>query len=212
MAAKLACMDIQPGGSSHQGSAQLENLCFVNTGATPPDPWVELFALFQKGLDRIQSVYGDGAPPSANHDLQWFCWVMARIHINAFRVDTIQVLDSMVATDGLGHDDATLEPRKTLLLKAAAGVIGGQDCAAPALGSAVYSLGSMFNHSCEPNVEVVFPNNNHQVRFVAACDSAPGTELTISYIDADTNTAARRKQLEFAYGFSCQCPRCKEED
>ena len=47
--------------------------------------------------------------------------------------------------------------------------------------------------------------------FVAARDIEPAEELSISYIDASLNVAARQQQLQWAYGFTCQCQACLEE-
>jgi SET and MYND domain-containing protein len=41
---------------------------------------------------------------------------------------------------------------------------------------------------------------------------AAGEQLTISYIDAGQGLAARRQALEWAYGFTCRCARCREEE
>ena len=47
----------------------------------------------------------------------------------------------------------------TLADMASAAVAGPQ---ASSLGTAVYLMASLFNHSCTPNVEVTFPKNNSQ--------------------------------------------------
>lgn len=169
----------------------MEALCFANL-AQPPEAWVLMHSLLQRGLSAL--------PPCANaskYDIQWFCWVMARLHLNCFRVDTVQPVD-------MRSDPAAL-------LKAAAAAMAGGTQGAPS-GTAVYALGSMFNHSCEPNTDVVFPRNNHQVSFVAATDISKHTELTISYIDTTLDRASRQHALAFAYGFECKCVRCKEEE
>ena len=42
--------------------------------------------------------------------------------------------------------------------------------------------------------------------------SLVGEELTIPYLDTSLGTAARRRHLLEAYGFYCNCMRCKETD
>ena len=77
-------------------------------------------------------------------------------------------------------------------------------------GTALYTVGSMFNHSCHANVSVDFPDSDEAV-FELKTPVKAGEELCISYIGASpaTATAAERKEaLEFAHGFTCLCPAC----
>ena len=171
----------------------LSSLCFANVSVPPPE-WSSMHALLQEGLG------AGGVPPTAAAalDLQWYTWVLSRLHLNAFRVDIVPPLD-------LAGDPAAL-------LKAAAAVVTSGAAPTSPQGSAVYLLASMFNHSCEPNVDVTFPENNGLLALVAAADVPRHTELTISYIDATMAREARQEQLRFAYGFDCRCPRCVEEE
>lgn len=50
-------------------------------------------------------------------------------------------------------------------------------------GSALYELQSMANHSCIPNSEIEYKNNNNILSIVALNDIKPGQEVTISYLD-----------------------------
>ena len=52
-----------------------------------------------------------------------------------------------------------LGPGKGLADLAAAAVTGAEG---GRLGSAIYLLASLFNHSCCPNIDVTFPNNNSE--------------------------------------------------
>jgi SET and MYND domain-containing protein len=83
--------------------------------------------------------------------------------------------------------------------------------AAASPGSAVYLLASLFNHSCDPNVNVAWPAGTATVKFTAARDIDPGEQLTISYINQAMPVAARQQVLEFSYGFQCHCALCVEE-
>ena len=103
------------------------------------------------------------------------------------------------------------------LMRAAAASLGGGSLPGAAAaagqhhtGSAVYLLASMLNHSCEPCLDISFPRNDSFVRFSAARDIAAREQLTVSYIDAEQGTAGRQRQLEWAYGFTCRCPRCRD--
>ena len=83
-------------------------------------------------------------------------------------------------------------------------------------GTAHFSMISKMNHSCEPNIVVLYKTSgwgrNHPL--VAYCvalrDISEGEELTISYIDTDANYLER--QLALAnYGFQCKCAKCENE-
>jgi hypothetical protein len=87
----------------------------------------------------------------------------------------------------------------------------GADEGGAVCGTAVYLVPSMLNHSCDPNVDVLFPSNNSTMHLQARRDVAAGEQLSITYIDAATSVATRRKELQWGYGFSCQCARCVEE-
>jgi SET domain len=167
----------------------LSSLCYANIPKAPKD-WESMHALLLQGLST-------SGLSTAKFDLDWYCWVLSRLHLNVFRVDTVPPLD-------IGADPAAL-------LKAAAAAVSGGGTPNSPQGSAVYLLGSMFDHSCEPNVDVTFPKNNAEIAFVAATDIAKHTELCISYIDAGVSRAGRQEQLRFAYGFLCNCPKCVEE-
>ena len=55
------------------------------------------------------------------------------------------------------------------------------DLLAGVSGVAAYALGSLFNHSCAPNVEVSWPHGNACAAFVAQTDVAAGEQLTVRY-------------------------------
>ena len=87
-------------------------------------------------------------------DIDWFVSVLSRLHINVFRVGC------MVPPSGRGGDGRV------------AGAVGGRPPAMGAMtsGSTAFLVASLFNHSCEPNVEVVFRRNDSTATFVAARD------------------------------------------
>jgi SET and MYND domain-containing protein len=210
MVARLACLDLQQQQQQEKSINSLENsqssietsmmrgdalkdlssLCYANIPKAPAD-WTTMHALLLQGLD------ASGQLSTSKFDLDWYTWVLSRLHLNVFRVDTVPPLDI------LGDPAA--------LLKAASTSISGGGLPTSPQGSAVFLIGSMFNHSCAANVDVTFPKNNAEVAFVAATDIAKHTELCISYIDSSVPRAARQEQLRFAYGFLCNCPKCVEE-
>ena len=194
-------------------------LCYVNmeahhqemdTSALPRD-WVESHGILMNSLkytllDGRSSPLGEectemehiGQVEEWLHaiSLPWYSSMLSRIHVNSFRVDTIPI-------------QAT--SRESLLRAAMhGGSSAGSSCAAP--GSAVYLLGSMFNHSCTPNVDIHFPRNNHVIEFRAAMDIAKYTELTISYVDVELPKHERQDMLWTGYGFVCKCSRCQSPE
>ena len=78
-------------------------------------------------------------------------------------------------------------------------------------GSGLYTLPSLLNHSCDPNVDATWEDGDATLTLTCRADVASGEELTITYIDADSPVDARRQRLHHAYGFTCMCARCVEE-
>lgn len=88
------------------------------------------------------------------------------------------------------------------------------------VGTALFLQSSFFNHSCEPNLDVNCSSGTENERAVkltaiANQDIARGSQLFISYVDADmepyNDGDNRRAFLRAAYGFECRCPRCVRE-
>lgn len=184
-------------GSVHQQVASaLGFLCFANVPPPPPGPWAEAHKMLARALaaaagNREQEEEAAGLQAALQGlDLDWYVAVMARLHLNTFKVEAALPIDW-----SQGH-------------AAAAAMLGGDAASA---GSALYLLGSLFNHSCEPNVHVTFPGNDSTAVFTAARQIAEGEQLFITYIDAGQELDARQEYLAFAYGFRCHCVRCCEE-
>ncbi|KAH9940697.1 SET domain-containing protein [Amylocystis lapponica] len=84
-----------------------------------------------------------------------------------------------------------------------------------AIGVCVSPTIALINHSCEPNVAVVFPrasiNPQDQeplMHMVAMRDIAPSDEVLISYVDTTLPRELRQKELEETYNFVCKCTLC----
>eukprot|EP00798_Chlamydomonas_sp_ICE-L_P016228 gene16228-22394_t len=229
MVARLAFMHLSaalnPGGSTsaapqkgegvYQGdpvAGDVKFLCFANVGPEPyPQPWVDAYSLLLAGMEQAcvavqvaeqaraavpeagQEPAGQGFPAGsaarmqnqlASLDLHWFVAMISRLHINVFRVGAVLPMDGWVP---LSVDGAS--------------------------GSAAYLVSSLFNHNCEPNVDVVFPRNDGMASFVAARDIDEGEQLCISYIESySMSLEQRRKHLRHTYGFICRCQLCQEEE
>ncbi|KAF8072856.1 Slc35f1 [Scenedesmus sp. PABB004] len=178
---KGAARPPQP-GSLAAINAALGCLCFANVPLPPPAPWVHAHALLARALSAGGAMLEEPGAAArlagalAELDVTWWTAVMARLHLNTFKVDAVWSFDFSTA--------------------GAAAMLGAD---APS-GSALYLLASLFNHSCEPNVRVSFPANDATAVFTAARDLAQGEQLFISYVDE--GAAGRREFLRFAYGFA----------
>jgi hypothetical protein len=86
----------------------------------------------------------------------------------------------------------------------------------PLDGTTLYSTLCKMNHSCDPNVIVLYKRtgwgSKHPLTAycVARRDILAGDELTISYIDAEEPYAKRQETLQ-NYGFTCKCSKCERE-
>lgn len=64
------------------------------------------------------------------------------------------------------------------------------------------------NHSCEPNVNLVFNQPATELR--ALNPIKKGEEIFMKYIDVTNPFSVRQEELKATYYFSCQCPKCKK--
>ncbi|XP_007109725.1 protein-lysine N-trimethyltransferase SMYD5 isoform X1 [Physeter macrocephalus] len=81
-------------------------------------------------------------------------------------------------------------------------------------GSGLFVLQSCCNHSCVPNAETSFPENNFLLHVTALEDIKPGEEICISYLDCcqrERSRHSRHKILRENYLFVCSCPKCLAE-
>ncbi|KAL7134054.1 hypothetical protein ABFS83_11G001500 [Erythranthe nasuta] len=119
---------------------------------------------------------------------EWYAGVLARIRINAFRIEL-----------AIGsYED---------LLSSAAALVEAES----AVGNAVYVLPSLYNHDCDPNVNILWIENA-DAKIKALRDIEEGEELRICYIDASMDYGARQRILHQGFGFQCNCPRCVSKD
>jgi hypothetical protein len=166
--------------------------------------WKEEHALLLQTLESCEKVRDseeEKAKIRSVFDIRWYADLTTRFHLNSFKVEYPV---SASSSSSQGDFRAMMEQTLTSSIRTGA-----------SNGSAIYAYGSMFNHSCAPNVNVTWPERNHLVEFVANENIKQGEQLTIAYIDLNEdwslNVAKRRAQLEEAYGFVCECPRCVSE-
>jgi len=166
--------------------------------------WKEEHALLLQTLEsceKIRDSEEEKAKIRSVFDIRWYADLTTRFHLNSFKVEYPV---SVSSSSSQGDFRAMMEHTLTSSIRTGA-----------SNGSAIYAYGSMFNHSCAPNVNVAWPERNHLVEFVANENIKQGEQLTIAYIDLNEDwsldVAKRRAQLEEAYGFVCECPRCVSE-
>lgn len=119
---------------------------------------------------------------------QWYIGVLARVRINAFRIELVAAL----------HED--------LVASAVASV-----AAEAAVGNAVYILPSFYNHDCDPNTHIVWIDCA-TAKLKALRQIEEGEELQICYLDASMDRDARQQLLSEGFGFHCRCLRCLSGD
>lgn len=82
------------------------------------------------------------------------------------------------------------------------------------IGVAISPLAALINHSCNPNVAVVFPRFSSAreeplIHVVAIQDIQANSELFTSYIDITLPRSQRQNDLKETYNFTCECELCK---
>ena len=80
------------------------------------------------------------------------------------------------------------------------------------LGTGLYLGLSALDHSCSPNVNVVFRKNLAEVRAMADIQSPVWSNVRLSYLNTVLPQRMRRARLEEDYYFTCRCDLCETED
>jgi len=75
--------------------------------------------------------------------------------------------------------------------------------------TSLFYLSSFCNHSCVPNTHRVAFGDVMVVR--ALLPLSQGDEITLGYIPPEISIDERKKTLEWAFGFQCDCWYCREE-
>lgn len=179
MVKRLACMVIS-------GAASADIVDILQPASLPPEIVVEMGDEFELLKCTLMKAHIQEKPTFLTK--QWYIDVLARIRINAFRIELV----------GGSYDD--------LLTSAAVSV-----ASEAAVGNAVYILPSFYNHDCDPNTHIIWIENAN-ARLKALCDIEEGEELRICYIDASMDHEARQSLLAEGFGFRCCCPRCLSGD
>ncbi|KAF8397071.1 hypothetical protein HHK36_018709 [Tetracentron sinense] len=78
------------------------------------------------------------------------------------------------------------------------------------VGQAIYSIGSLFNHSCQPNIHAYFLSRTLLVRSTEFVASKEPLELSYGPQVGQWDQKDRQKLLEDQYSFKCCCSGCLE--
>jgi len=175
IAARLALSVVS--GKAHP--AALDALCFARGAVeAPPPDWVAEHT-------QLAAAFGRAGFSTDWFTVQWYVGVLARLHINAFRVDVLR------------EDIADIAALSRY--------------AAEGNGTAIYALPSLLNHDCDPSVHAAWTRGDSTMTLSTRRSVAAGEELRITYIDSSEHVSKRRRDLRFAYGFVCGCAACVEE-
>ncbi|KAM3408931.1 hypothetical protein ACQJBY_001769 [Aegilops geniculata] len=78
------------------------------------------------------------------------------------------------------------------------------------VAQAIYMSGSLFNHSCRPNVHSYFHSRTLFLRSTTYIKPGSPVELSYGPQAGEMNLVKRQKSLQENYKFSCQCSSCSE--
>ncbi|KAK1399708.1 SET domain-containing protein [Heracleum sosnowskyi] len=76
------------------------------------------------------------------------------------------------------------------------------------VGQAIYSAGSLFNHSCQPNIHAYFISRTLYVRSTEYVAAGYPLELSYGPQVGQWDHKDRQRLLKNQYSFSCQCSSC----
>ncbi|KQJ97373.1 hypothetical protein BRADI_3g30360v3 [Brachypodium distachyon] len=78
------------------------------------------------------------------------------------------------------------------------------------VAQAIYMSGSLFNHSCRPNVHTYFHSRTLFLRSTEYIESGSPLELSYGPQAGEMDLLERQKSLQENYKFSCRCSSCSE--
>ncbi|KAJ4971185.1 hypothetical protein NE237_004284 [Protea cynaroides] len=78
------------------------------------------------------------------------------------------------------------------------------------VGLAIYSTGSLFNHSCQPNIHAYFLSRTLFIRSIEFVVAGEPLELSYGPQIGKMTLIDRHQSLEDQYAFTCQCNGCSE--
>eukprot|EP01135_Chromosphaera_perkinsii_P004513 Nk52_evm7s287 gene=Nk52_evmTU7s287 len=76
-------------------------------------------------------------------------------------------------------------------------------------GKGFFLKGAYCDHSCDPNMQVLFTDGDDEAKFLALKDINEGDRLNFSYVSVQGKSRAERTELiKDKFGFACLCDAC----
>ncbi|KAJ1770604.1 mitochondrial import receptor subunit tom20 [Coemansia sp. RSA 1813] len=123
-----------------------------------------------------------------------YTMLKGKLDYNAFAVHNAQDVDVPAETEATHVSDTIRD-----------------DHSASPVGISLYLISSHVTHSCDPNVQIVFPDNTSKAAIKTLKPVAKGDELHVSFVDASLDVQTRQKLLKNSYRFTCECDKCKAD-
>ncbi|KAJ2609189.1 mitochondrial import receptor subunit tom20 [Coemansia sp. RSA 1365] len=79
------------------------------------------------------------------------------------------------------------------------------------VGISLYLISSHIAHDCDPNAQIIFPENTSKAAIKVLKPIAADEELRVSFVDPTLDVETRRKKLQTAYRLECSCSKCKSD-
>ena len=86
------------------------------------------------------------------------------------------------------------------------------DAMGAVIGTGLYLGLSAVDHSCVPNVNVVFNKNKVELRALKDIPAPVWPSVRVSYLNIVLPTSKRKQRLENDYYFTCDCPLCSKTE
>ena len=77
-------------------------------------------------------------------------------------------------------------------------------------GRALYYMGSMMAHACNPNARLCYVGEKFEMALMAEQDIPAGASINITYMDRLNGTLKRLTHLRTTKHFDCCCTRCSD--
>ncbi|CAI9091934.1 OLC1v1027055C1 [Oldenlandia corymbosa var. corymbosa] len=171
------------------------DLCH-NYAQLPPDDKFEFHIYSIILMNCLQDSYGAELPINENTNSQLIL-LLSQIRVNSMAIVRVASFDLM----------GSFNQQPELSLAAGASTAAVKQIR---VGQAVYAAGSLFNHSCQPNIHAYFISRTLYVRATEYIASGCDLELSYGAQVGQWNCKDRKQFLEDRYSFTCECRGCSK--
>ncbi|XAR66066.1 Histone-lysine N-methyltransferase [Bertholletia excelsa] len=180
------------GGLSFNGNLDLSH----NYEQLPPDRKLELHIYSIILLYCLQQSYGSEFPKNGL-TLSKFVILLSQIRVNSMAIVRMKSLDAYDPMDQAGKFS---QPGDVLT----------SNMEQVRVGQAIYSAGSLFNHSCQPNIHAYFLSRTLYIQSTEYVNAGSPLELSYGPQVGQWDCKRRQEFLEDKYSFRCWCRGCSE--